>query len=137
MSDDSNDSNEASRDRAGRFRSGMPSPNPKGRPRKSRGVDGAVLGALSEKVTVTEQGKRRRKSKLDITAAQVANKGAGGDLRAAKMAFDQARKAEERAEADAVRVPVMTQADHEIAARVIARLTMFIAEGGSRDDFET
>ena len=131
MSDHNND---ASRDRAGRFRSGAPSPNPKGRPRKSRGVDGAVLGALSERVTVTEQGKRRRKSKLDITAAQIANKGAGGDLRAAKMAFDQARKAEERAEADAVRAPVMTQSDHEIAARVIARLTIFIAEGGKRDE---
>ena len=131
------DNNEASRDRAGRFRSGMPSPNPKGRPRKLLGVDGAVMGALSEKVTVTEQGKRRRKSKLDITAAQIANRGAGGDLRAAKMAFDQARKAEERAENDAVRAPVMTQADHEIAARVIARLTMFLAEGGNRDDPET
>lgn len=133
MSDDVSD---ASRDRAGRFRSGMPSPNPKGRPRKSRGVDGAVLGAMSEKVTVTEQGKRRRKSKLDITAAQIANKGAGGDLRAAKMAFDQVRKAEERAENEAVRAPVMTQADHEIAARVIARLTLLIAEGGNRDDPE-
>ena len=133
----SDDSNEARRDRAGRFRSGMPSPNPKGRPRKSRGVDGAMLGALSEKVTVTEQGKRRRKSKLDITATQIANKGAGGDLRAAKMAFDQARKAEERAEADEVRAPVMTQADHEIAARVIARLTMFITEGGNCNDPET
>lgn len=131
-----NEDNEASRDRAGRFRSGAPSPNPKGRPKKSRGVDGAMLGALSEKVTVTEQGKRRRKSKLDITAAQIANKGAGGDLRAAKMAFDQARKAEERAEADAVRAPVMTEADHEIAARVIARLKMFIAEGGKCDDSE-
>ena len=128
--------NEASRDRAGRFRSGAPSPNPKGRPKKSRGVDGAMLGALSEKVTVTEQGKRRRKSKLDITAAQIANKGAGGDLRAAKMAFDQARKAEERAEADVVRAPVMTEADHEIAARVIARLTLFIAEGVKNDEPE-
>lgn len=133
MSDDNND---ASRDRAGRFRSGMPSPNPKGRPPKSRGVDGAVLGAMSEKVTVTEQGRRRRKSKLEITAAQIANKGAGGDLRAAKMAFDQARKAEERAETHAERAPVMTRSDHEIAARVIARLTMLIAEGGNSDDSE-
>ena len=30
-----------------------------------------------EKVTVTEQGRRRRKSKLEVTAAQIANKGAG------------------------------------------------------------
>lgn len=121
------------RDNAGRFRPGTPSPNPKGRPRKSRGVDAAMLGALSEKVTVTEQGRRRRRSKLDITAAQIANKGAGGDLRAAKMAFDQARKAEERAEAETVRSPIMTEADHEIAARVIARLKQFIATGDSHD----
>ena len=132
-----NDNNDdASRDRAGRFRSGAPSPNPKGRPRKPRGVDGAMLGALSEKVTVTEQGKRRRKSKLDITAAQIANKGAGGDLRAAKMALDQARKAEDRAEADAVRAPVMTQSDHEIIARVTARLAKFFIEGDKCDASE-
>lgn len=122
------------RDTAGRFRPGAPSPNPKGRPRKAKGVDAAMLGALSEKVTVTEQGRRKRKSKLDITAAQIANKGAGGDLRAAKMALEQARKAEERAEAATVRAPVMTEADHEIAARVIARLTQIIREGDAHDN---
>lgn len=125
--------NDAGRDRAGRFRPGAPSPNPRGRPRKARGVDAAVLGALSEKVPVTEQGQRKRKSKLDITAAQLANKGAGGDLRAAKLVLDQARKAEERAEAATVRAPVMTEADHEIAARVIARLTQIIREGDGHD----
>ena len=124
------------RDNGGRFRPGAPSPNPKGRPRKARGVDAAVLGALSGKVTVTKHGRRKRKSKLDITAAQIANKGAGGDLRAAKMALDQARKAEERAESDTTRAPIMTQADHDIAARVIARLTQIITEGTSHDASE-
>lgn len=121
------------RDNSGRFRLGAASPNPKGRPRKARGVDAAMWGALSEKVTVTEQGRRKRKSKLDITAAQIANKSAGGDLRAAKMALDQARKAETRAESDAVRAPVMTQADHEIVAQVIARLELIIAARKSDD----
>lgn len=119
------------RDPAGRFRPGAPSPNPKGRPKKEAGVDAAVISALSEKVVVTEQGRRRRRSKLDITAAQVANKSAGGDLRAAKMVFDEARKAEERAETKMVRAPIMAQADHEIAARVIARLKLIISQGGS------
>lgn len=121
------------RDNGGRFCLGAASPNPKGRPRKARGVDAAMWGALSEKVTVTEQGRRKRKSKLDITAAQIANKGASGDLRAAKMALDQARKAEERAESDTIRAPIMTQADHEIAARVIARLEQIIAARSSYD----
>lgn len=121
---------------AGRFRPGAPSPNPKGRPRKGHGVDAAVTRALSEKVIVSEQGKRKRKSKLDVTAAQIANKGAAGDLRAAKLALDQARKAEERAEAEADRAPVMTASDHEIAARVIARLTKIISQGSSNDSPE-
>jgi hypothetical protein len=125
------------RDNGGRFRPGAGSPNPSGRPRKARGVDAAMWGALSEKVIVTEQGRRKRKSKLDITAAQIANKGAGGDLRAAKMAIDQARKAEERAESDAIRAPIMTQTDHEIAARVIARLELIIAARSTHDTPES
>ena len=117
------------RDNAGRFRPGAPSPNPKGRPKKAKGVDAAVLGALSEKVTVTEQGKRKRKSKLEVTTAQIANQGASGDLRAAKMLLDQARTAEERAEAQVTRAPVMTETDREIAARVIARLATLLLKG--------
>lgn len=120
----------ASRDSAGRFRTGTVCPNPAGRPRKETGVDAAITRALSEKVTVVEQGRRTRKSKLDITAAQLANKGAGGDMRATKLALEQVRKAEERAQAQATREPVMTETDQEIAARVIARLRQIIAEGG-------
>ncbi len=118
------------RDRGGRFRSGARSPNPKGRPRKATGVDGAMMGALSEKVLVNDQGKRRRKSKLAITATQIANKGASGDLRAAKMVLDQARKAEERAENQAARAPVMTESDAVIAARIVAQIAAILREGG-------
>lgn len=124
------------RDQAGRFRSGQ-SGNPRGRPKTRHGVDAAVTKALQEKVTVTEQGRRRRKPKLDVTATQVVNKGAGGDLRAAKLTFDLARKAEERAEVEASRAPAMTQSDHEIAARVIAQLKQIIREGESEDAQET
>ena len=123
----------SSRDNAGRFRPGAPSPNPKGRPKKASSVDAAVSRAVHEKVPITENGRRKRKSKLEVTAAQIANKAASGDLRAAKEVFAQARKAEERAEAAAVRAPAMTASDHEIAARVIARLTKIISEGGSND----
>ena len=129
--------NGGTRDGAGRFRPGAPSPNPKGRPRKARGVDAAVLGALSEKVTVTEQGKRKRKSKLEVTTAQIANQSASGDLRAAKMVLEQARKAEERAEAQATRAPVMTETDREIAARVVARIATILSKGTSDEQPES
>jgi hypothetical protein len=122
----------ADRDTAGRFRPGRTG-NPKGRPKTCRGVDAAIAKALAEKIAVTEQGKRKRKSRLDVTAAQLANKGASGDLRAAKLALDQARKAEERAEAEAIRAPIMTETDREIAARVIARLQQMIREGAIHD----
>jgi hypothetical protein len=125
------------RDNAGRFRPGAPSPNPKGRPRKARDVDAAVLGALSEKVTVTEQGRRKRKSKLEVTTAQIANQSASGNLRAARMALDQARKAEERAEARVIRAPAMSGTDNEIADRVIARLTLFLGKENPDDQPES
>jgi hypothetical protein len=120
------------RDNGGRFRPGQ-SGNPNGRPRARRSVDAAVTRAMAEKLTVTEQGRRRRKSKLEITATQLANQSASGDLRAAKLALDQARKAEERAESEAIRAPSMTQSDHDIAARVIARLRKLIFEGEDHD----
>ena len=123
------------RDNAGRFRAGQTG-NPLGRPKAPRGVDASAVKAFSEKVTVTEQGKRKRKSKLDISFAQIANKGASGDLRAIRLGIDQVRKAEERAEAEAVRAPIMTEADREIVARVIARLKQIISEGEVDEDRE-
>jgi hypothetical protein len=109
-----------SRHNSGRFRPGQTG-NPNGRPRKQHGVDAAVTRALQEKITVTEQGRRKRKSKLEVTAAQIANKGAGGDLRAAKMAFDLAAKAE-CSQTGAPAVLPLTQNDRAIAERFIARL---------------
>ena len=126
----------SNRDQAGRFPAGR-SGNPKGRPKKARGVDAAITRAVQETVPVTERGRTRRRSKLDIVATQMANKGAGGDPRAMKMALDMARKAEENAEAAAARAPVMTQSDREIADRVLARLTQIIRQQGDDDEART
>lgn len=117
------------RDKGGRFAGGGSSPNPKGRPKKEDSVDAALKRALNEKITVTEDGKRKRKSKLDVAATQVANKSAGGDMRAVQLAFNEKRKGEQNDEAARARTPAMTQSDREIAARVIARLKQFIIEG--------
>jgi hypothetical protein len=124
------------RDQAGRFPAGR-SGNPNGRPKKARGVDAAVTRAVQESVTVTERGHSRRRSKLEIAATQLANKGASGDARAIKLALDFARKAEENAEAAAARAPVQTRSDREIADRVIARLTLFIRAQGGHDETGT
>jgi hypothetical protein len=121
------------RDDAGRFRPGQ-SGNTKGRPKKDKGIGAAITNALNEKVPVTERGKRTRKRKADITATQLANLSASGDPRAIKLALELGMKAEDRAEANTTRAPVMTQNDHEIVARVVARIKRIIIEQGSDDE---
>jgi hypothetical protein len=122
------------RDNAGRFRTGQ-SGNPGGRPKKDKdkGIGAAITTALNEKVAVTERGKKTRKRKAEIAAAQLANQSASGDPKAIRLALELGMKAEDRAEANTTRAPVMTQDDHEIAARVVARIKQIIIEGG-RDD---
>lgn len=121
------------RDKTGRFQTGK-SGNPRGRPKRSQSVDAAVARALLETVTVNEQGRRRKRPKLEVTAAQIANKGAGGDYRFAKLGLELARKAEERDKVEASHAPAMTESDHEIAARVIARLKLIILAGKGKDE---
>ena len=107
--------------RNGRFQKGV-CPNPAGRPRKTRSVSAAILKAANETVTANENGKKRRMRKIEATAAQVANKGMQGDLRAGKMLIDYVAKAEEEKAAADNQDTALTQSDLEIAARVVDRV---------------
>ena len=57
--------------------------NPNGRPRKGKSMYDEVKRELQAKVTITENGKRKRVSKLAANAKQIANQGASGEIRAA------------------------------------------------------
>ena len=105
--------------------------NPKGRPRKDRTVNSAILTAATATVTAMQNGQRRKIRKIDATAAQLANKGASGDIRAAKMLLDFAARAE--AQQDAARpehVP-LTSSDQEIVERFLAAYRAHIEEAAS------
>ena len=59
--------------------------NPKGRPRHSKNVATLAREALYAQVEVTENGRRRRVSKLEVGFTQLANRIAKGDLVAIRL----------------------------------------------------
>jgi hypothetical protein len=107
--------------------------NPRGRPRKPRTADDAILGAVRQAITVTEDGRRRRRSKLEVTAAQIANQGASGNLSAGKTTFDLVRRAEERQMQASGTSGELSVSDREIADRFVARLRHMIEEERDHD----
>ena len=110
------------RERNGRFGQGNRA-NPTGRPRKGRTVNDIIMREMSSSLTVTENSKRKRISKLAANAKQIANQGASGDLKAAKMSVELALKAENGA-ASSAGPPPLTQNDRAIVDRFIARLNL-------------
>jgi len=110
----------------GRFPKGR-SGNPKGRPRKARTVHAAILDAANATVTATENGKRRKIRKVDATAAQLANKGASGDLRAVKVLLEMAARAEAENSAMAKVEEPLTPSDQEIVERFLADYRQYLA----------
>ena len=72
---------------ATRFTPGM-SGNPSGRPRGRPSLRGLIDKIANAKVTVTEAGRRVRRSKLEVAITQLANKAAGGDIKALRMTLD-------------------------------------------------
>jgi len=83
---------------------------------------------LNEAIPVIENGRRRRISKLQAAAKQVANKGAAGDLRATKMAFDFAEKAEQQQAAAQPSNERLSASDEDVVGRLIGRLRQIIKE---------
>jgi hypothetical protein len=108
--------------------------NPNGRPRKSRSVNETILREIKAPISVTENNKRKRISKLQANAKQIANLGASGDLRAAKLAMDLALRAEGAQVSTPAPLP-LTQNDRAIVERFIARLKLTrTTEGGDDND---
>lgn len=110
------------RERNGRFGQGNRA-NPNGRPRKGRTVNDIIMREMNSQLTVTENSKRKRISKLAANAKQIANQGASGDLKAAKLSMDLALKAESNAASSTAPLP-LTQNDRAIVERFIARLNL-------------
>lgn len=99
------------------FKSGR-SGNPKGRPRGSKNAATIVTRELSEKVTVTENGRQRKITKWEMIVIQQVNKAAKGDLKAAEWV---ARHAERYGLLDAA------EASRDVGARDEEILNVYAA----------
>lgn len=107
------------RETDGRFKKGV-CPNPKGRTRKQRTVNSAILDAANAPIIANENGTRRKMRKIEASAAQLANKGASGDIRAGKMLLDLVARAEtEQKSIDVPDLP-LAQTDQEILNKFLA-----------------
>ena len=109
-----------------RFKKGQ-SGNPRGRPAKN--LPALLAAALNEKVTVTENGKRRQITKREAVIAQLVNKSAAAELRATKMLIDMLRDIEKKAEpAPAAKYP-FSPTDKEVVQTLITRLRRNMCNG--------
>jgi predicted DNA-binding ribbon-helix-helix protein len=120
---------------ANQFQKGK-SGNPSGRPKGRRSVSAVIAAALSERVTVTINGKKRSISKLEAAFTQQANKAAAGDRHAAKLLIEVLHQSEIRDDARA-NAPLDAEAVHAsdaafLEAFRVASLSV-IPEGASDD----
>jgi len=109
-----------------RFKKGQ-SGNPRGRPAKN--LPALLAAALNEKVTVTENGKRRQITKREAVIAQLVNKSAAAELRATKMLIDMLRDVEKKAEPAAAAKSPFSPTDKEVVQGLIARLRRNMCNG--------
>jgi hypothetical protein len=107
------------------FKKGQ-SGNPRGRTPKN--LPALLAAALNEKVTVTENGKRRQITKREAVIAQLVNKSAAAELRATKMLIDMLRDVEKKAEPAPEKNP-FAPTDQEVVQGLIARLRRNMCNG--------
>ena len=108
--------------RHSRFKPGQ-SGNPRGRPKGPKSLHAAVHTALSERVTINEQGKRRQIAKQDAIAKQLVNKAAGGDVAAIKLLSQLlAASHRDRGMTNAPPTPVeLRESDQSVIAAIMRR----------------
>jgi Family of unknown function (DUF5681) len=69
------------------FKKGQ-SGNPRGRPKRAKSLSDRLKKALSETVTINENGSRRKIQKSDALMIQLANKAVGGDIRSLRLVLE-------------------------------------------------
>ena len=112
--------------RSTRFKPGQ-SGNPNGRPRGAKNFAVAIEQELVTRVTVTENGRRRRISKREVIAKHLVNKAAGGDLKAIPLLLNEARGGQSNPDPGSDQV-FDTPEDRKVLDGIIARIRSSLPE---------
>jgi len=109
-----------------RFRMGQ-SGNPKGRPRGAKNFDTVISKELNTKVSITENGQRKKISKREAIGMQLVNKAASGDAKFVPILLAEVRRIEEKIQS--AQLPEDTfskQEDTLVLESIISRLKLTI-----------
>jgi Family of unknown function (DUF5681) len=104
-----------------RFEKGK-SGNPEGRPKGSRNFATVLQDELKRRVPVTEDGKRKKITKREATAKQLANKAASGDLKAIPIVLNETRAYEAAAAVDVSSAEIVTPEDQAVMQSIVRRI---------------
>lgn len=104
--------------RKSRFKKGQ-SGNPRGRPKGSKNLASIIHATVRERITITENGRRRRISKLEAAAKQTANKAAAGDTKAFRLLSEMLQQLDGGPPLGQSNLP---EADQKVMKRLVARL---------------
>jgi Family of unknown function (DUF5681) len=109
-----------------RFQKGQ-SGNPAGRPKGSANLSTQLMRALSERVAVTSNGRRKTISKLEAIATQLSNKAASGDLTAIRLLTQLLATQAEPPERG---LPGLSEVDRKVIAEMQRRAKAIQGDGG-------
>jgi hypothetical protein len=105
-----------------RFAKGQ-SGNPRGRPCGAKNFTTLLEEALDEPVTVTENGGRRKVSKLQAIVTQLVNRSATADFRAIKILLDKLRDIERETEPASPETAEFGEADQKMLEQIRSRFS--------------
>lgn len=103
-----------------RFEKGR-SGNPKGRPPRSKNIVTLLTRALNERVTISQNGRRKVITKREAIVAQLVNRSASADLKAMSMLLGMLQQAEDPAHGSDPS-PALGDADESVLRSLRERL---------------
>ena len=115
---------------ATRFKRGV-SGNPRGRPKGSLNVATVLTKTLRERVTITENGRRKTVTKLEAALKQLVNKAAAGDLSALRHLTSLARDAEAQQNERDRQQQHLDEFDRDVMKGILRRLEVTEAQRNS------